>query len=481
MSPDFTATHVYVDPMFDYMLGVDKKGRLDATRGFVTSWNTNQDSTVWTLKVREDVVFHNGDRASAKDIKGTVDYGTRPGSRSSAANTTRSAIGSIDSPDLTTSVVTLKSSRIFFPIEFLSPLDSQTVSYLMPTDYLQKVGDAAYARSPVGSGPYKLNTNVIGDKVVYEALPKHWYYGVPKFAVLEFRSIPETATRVALLRNGDADIARIGEQQVAQVKANGLNIQNKSGSQIASVFLYQQWQETNPLSNIKVRQALSLAVDRQTIVDTFLAGQGVPTVNYPLQVKDQAFVRLPAPKQDLAKARQLLAESGLGKITLNMHIVNTGIESSTEIMEAIAVEWEKIGITVKRIPVQLAAFTAEWVAEKLPNPSVAGPYTASTRPVGSRLVVGLAGADPTIRTANGLSRDPDFVPLVKAILGATTVETYNTNFRALQQTVTDKAVYIPLFEAGTLFASRPQTVPADWNPGFSVFGHNVLGVIDPKP
>ena len=475
LHPDQATRRRWLDPMFDWMISSTDDGQLSPAKGFATSWTANADSTVWTIKTRTGVVFHNGNAATAADIKGSLDYTARPGSQHSAAGTVRTAIKSMEVPDANTVVITMAASWIFFPINFLSNLDSQTVSYLVPTAYLKAVGDPEYAKKPVGSGPYKLKDNIIGDRLIYEAVDyTHWYYGVPKFLTYDLRPIPEAATRLAVLRTNGVDVADLTTQEIPAARAAGMKIFPKDGAGTATLFPHQQWDAGNPLGNTKVRLALSLAIDRQLLVDKFLAGVGVPSMNYPLNIKEVAFERFAVPKQDLVRARQLLTEAGLGTVSLDVVIYSQGLNEGTEMMEAIAVWWEQIGIKVNRVPVNYPTHRDRWFNQQYKNPTISGVLSVATRPVNTTAFTNLAG-----NAASRVTQDPDFVEPVKKVLASTTVEQYTASVRSLARLATlDKAVYIPLAETSINFAGNPKVVP-NWYPGFGPLSYNFLDMIDP--
>ncbi|MSQ26090.1 MAG: ABC transporter substrate-binding protein [Dehalococcoidia bacterium] len=482
MNPDFTSRRQYLEVMFDYAINNNTKGELDPSRSFITSWTSNADATQWTFKVRDSIVFHNGDKATSKDLKGSIDYSVRTGSKLSQANAVKSAIAGIDLPDPGTAIVRLNSVKIFLPVEFFSSLDSTTVEFVIPSDYMAAQKDTGFEKAPVGSGPYKWKANTPGDSVSFEAQARHWYYGVPRWANIEFRAVPDSNARLAVIRTGQADVTKISTSQVTASKAAGLTVHNKDGAAIAMMYFHQQWHDGTPMANERVREALNLALDRKSIVDKFMAGLATPSVNYPVTVKDLAFEKpAPVPGYDPAKARQLLEAAGQKNLAFNLYMYSNGIEEAAEIMEAVADYWEKVGLKVTRLPMAHPAFQDRWFNEKLDDPAVSGLLTVGTRPIGNTIARGLGGADLTLRTTSGQSRDPVFVQPIKDMLTAATLDVYKKNIRTVQQLVSSKFLYAPLFEYGTLFASRPQVVPPAWYPGFSPYGYNVLGMIDPKP
>src|SRR5262249_5306726 len=155
---------------------------------------------------------------------------------------------------------------------------TSTPSQLIDGAYFARVGEAGYNRQPVGSGPYKFKSVILGDSVNYEAVDRHWYLGVPRTKNLSFKQIPEELTRVSLLKTGGIDITLLGRDSVQQVKAlPGISLFSRNGLGYAAYRMDEQYKESysgygpNPLANIQVRKALDwYALDRKAFATTFM-------------------------------------------------------------------------------------------------------------------------------------------------------------------------------------------------------------------
>ena len=89
---------------------------------------------------------------------------------------------------------------------------------ILPSKYFQQVGADAFAKNPIGSGPYKVVRNAIGSLIQLEAVERHWREGIPKFKTVTFLLVPEESTRLAQLRTGEADIIAVSREKVPEVE-----------------------------------------------------------------------------------------------------------------------------------------------------------------------------------------------------------------------------------------------------------------------
>ena len=187
-----------------------------------------------------------------------------PNSIASAAATLRRTIKSIDVvDDLTVNVNTIT------PQIGLPPSLSRAVApegAMMPKAYIEKVGEEEFRRKPIGSGPWRFVRSVPGDRIEFEAVDYPHWRGTPHFKNLQILLVPEESTRVSMVRTGEAAIASIGPDTMLSASRGGLEVLSVPGTMQA---LYQFWGayrpefKDSPIANPRVRQALSLAIDRQ--------------------------------------------------------------------------------------------------------------------------------------------------------------------------------------------------------------------------
>ena len=120
----------------------------------------------------------------------------------------RRNVKSIEVKDPYTVVVHCKQPDIFLLSQLLSNLESPA-GMIVPKDYYERVGKDEFAKRPIGSGPYKWHSQMLGSFIKLEATERHWRDGVPKYKYMTYLVIPEESTRLAMLKTGEADIMRV--------------------------------------------------------------------------------------------------------------------------------------------------------------------------------------------------------------------------------------------------------------------------------
>ena len=291
-------TLIYRDPKSG-----EYKGQL------ATAWKWVDDKTL-EVELRKGVKFHNGQAFSADDVVYTLNFVVKPESKV----TTRENVAWIDRAEKVDDYKVRIHLKAPFPaaIEYLAgPV------VIHPHEYYAKVGPAGMNEKPVGSGPYRITEHAVGKYVRMERNPDYFKdspKGQPKIEKVEIRFIPDRQTQVAEMMAGGADmIMNVALDQAQQMKVVP-HLQIVSGETMRIVFLHLDTRETTtapPLRELKVRQAISHAIDRDAMVKQ-LVGEGarvLHTVCFPAQFgcSDEAAPRY---KYDPAKAKALLAEAG---------------------------------------------------------------------------------------------------------------------------------------------------------------------------
>ncbi len=340
-------TLVYSDPKTDKQLP-----------GLAEKWELSADGKTLTFHLRKGVQFNEGwGEMTSEDVKYSFERMIDKTSIGSPAGNLRQIIDHVEAPDPYTAVVYQKMPYIGLVGGYLN--DTNAGGIVVSKKYVTSVGDEKANAHPVGTGPYMLaEEHKKGGPIkltTVAGVEKHWRI-TPAYKDVTFLLVPEEATRVAMLKNGEADLAPISYDSIDTVKSSGLHIASiqKEWSPLIRfggiVTTDPKRTNTNaPWLKKEVRQALNYAVDKEAIAKTIFKGEATPTgASMPLGVWSD----IPPYPYDPTKAKQLLAQAGYPNgfpLPLRTFTTNPGAELPA-ISEAVALYWKAIGVDVKIVP-----------------------------------------------------------------------------------------------------------------------------------
>jgi peptide/nickel transport system substrate-binding protein len=369
------AEDVVLKPMYENLLSRDPKtGELSPM--LAERWQVADGGRTWKFQLRKGVQFHGGKgEVTAEDVKFTFTSLAREGSANSLAPEFR-AIKSIEIDNPHAPTVRFDKPSVAFGNKVTQGLFA-SVAFIQSKRHVEGLGEEGAERQPVATGPWRFAEHVRGDRIVYEAVENHWRAS-PHWKRLVFLKVPDPATRMAMLRAGSVDVIEIGGEYAEELKKVGVRMLVMPNVAWVYVVLGGQW-ATKPTYDPKVpwalpdaerarkvRQALNLAVDKNAIVKQMLGGLGTPLGSWLMYPSDPwATDALKKPyAYDPAKARALLTEAGYPRgfdVTMNL-TAWPGRGYLPDVGEAVATYWEKVGIRVKRRPVDRAVFAADFRA-----------------------------------------------------------------------------------------------------------------------
>ena len=303
------------------------------------------DGSSWTLKLRDGIQFSNGDPATAEDLKFSLDRFRGPETRSAQAAQFRSGISDTTVVDKLTVRVDTPKPWITLPY-FLGPANNEAV--MVPKKYIEQVGWATFNLKPVGTGPYRLK-EVVPGAVTYEAVYPHWRAS-PRFTRLKVVGVSEEQTRATMLRTGQADLVQsISPETKKQLDREGFVSVVIPASRAPSIRFFGAFgsYRDNPLKKLEVRKALTLAVNKQAILDGIYGGFGeVAQIGLALPGYSLGAPKLPPTPYNPEEAKRLLAQAGYPG-GFDLPIIATTIYPEDRIVAlAVAGYWEKIGVRV---------------------------------------------------------------------------------------------------------------------------------------
>ena len=382
------AEDVVLKPLWENLLSRDGKGNLIPM--LAEKWQVSDGGRTWKFHLRKGVRFHNGTEVTAEDVRFTFASIAKEGSANSMAPEFRT-IKSMEVEGPYTITVRFDKPFVTLGNRVTQGLFA-SVAYIQSKKHIEAGEDGA-ERQPIGTGPWKFVEHVRGDRIVYEAVQNHWR-ATPHFKRLVFLKVPEPATRMAMLRAGSVDVIEVSGEYVDELKKVGMRTLIMPNTAAIWVILGGQW-PTKPSYDPKVpwaqpdaerakkvRLVLNLAVDKKAIIERVLGGVGtaVGTVNYyPTDPWISDALLKPIP-YDPARAKALLTEAGYPngfEVTMNL-TAWPGRGFLPDVGEAVATYWEKIGLKVKRRPVDRAVFSADFRARSYAGVALAyaGPIIA---------------------------------------------------------------------------------------------------------
>jgi peptide/nickel transport system substrate-binding protein len=253
---------------------------------------------------------------------------------------------------------------------------STWMSPILPKHILegQDIRNTPFARKPMGAGRYRLKSWEAGSRIVLEASPT-CFDGKPHIDEVVFRTIPDTSTMFMETRAGRLDLMDLSPlQYLRQTSGPVWERQFRKYRYLASMYVYLAFNLEHPFfKDVRVRRAVSMAIDRQSIIQGVLLGQGVPAFG-PFKPGTWAYhPSLAAIPQNVSAARALLAEAGFadhdgdgildkdGKPLAFTILTNQGNEQRILAATVIQSQLRAVGIDVRIRTVEWAAFIREFV------------------------------------------------------------------------------------------------------------------------
>ena len=408
----------YLEPMYDYIVGVNKDGKFDPKHGVAYKWETSADLLSWTLYIRDGIEFHNGDPLTPEDVKYTIEQAGTKKNNALARSDFAAKVDRVETVPPDKVVVHLKKPWPTF-LYYLSML-SGTEGMVQPKKYIEEKGEQYFMTHPIGSGPYEFHEWKEGVHIKLVAQDSHWRVKVPQYKYLTFKLMPEEGTRDAALRAGEVDCIAVSLARTKGLKDAGFAIQQKKDGLFVGLMWLQDRRPEFATHKQKVKQALIYAINKGDIVKEILMGQG-KLVGNAISMMTWAIEYKPYPltPYDPKTARQLLAEAGYPKgFTMYLYSFVTKLPETKLICEAIAAYWEAIGVKVKLLEMDYSAFKPVWTNKQQPPGPAAFILAWPNRPVYSWRTMYHSTALYSHKT------DPKFDRMIESFEGETTTEGY---------------------------------------------------------
>jgi peptide/nickel transport system substrate-binding protein len=320
------------------------------------SWTESADGLVYEFKLRRGLKFHNGDPVTTDDVRWSFEA-----YRGAGAKELKARVRQVEVVDPLVVRFHLKEPWPDFMTFYGTTASAAGI--VLPRKYAEQVGPDGFRQRPIGAGPYRFVSQRPGVDVTLEAFPGYWRH--PAYVKrLILKSVPDSTTRLAMLKSGETDFALFldGPEAEAVTRDPRLQLVATKHASIFWIEFPEQWDPKSPWSDKRMRQAVSYALDRKATSEAACLGHCPPAGVFVPRVMDFALQVPPAP-YDPQKARQLLAEAGFPKGLDAGEFV--AIPGFSTVGDAALNNLNAVGIRVRMRPMERAAFYAAWQEKKL--------------------------------------------------------------------------------------------------------------------
>jgi peptide/nickel transport system substrate-binding protein len=326
------------------------------TPSLAESWTASKDGITYEFVLRKGARFHNGDPVTAEDVKFSFER-----YKGASARVLK---------DKVKDVQVVAPNRVRFVLKEPWPdfmafygTSATGAGWIVPKQYVAKVGDEGFKKAPVGAGPFKFVSFNPGVELVLDAFPDYWRKA-PSVKRLVMRSITDESTRAAAVKAREVDLAYLFTGPVAE------ELRRTPGVRIVGPLIFgmywldflDQWDPKSPWHDRRVRLAASLAIDRNGINQAEMLGMGRPTGSFVPPSFDFA-LSIEPPPHDPKRAKQLLADAGYpngfdaGDLT--------PLPPYTSLGEEVGNYLQTVGVRTKVRTMERATFMTSWHEKKL--------------------------------------------------------------------------------------------------------------------
>lgn len=321
-----------------------------------TSWGL-VNPTTWEFKLRKGVKFTNGEPFDAASVKYSLERVLDP---------------KIKSPNII-NAKTFKEIKVIdsHTVQIITKGPSpNTTLYLVglgmvPPKYTEKAGLIEFGKEPVGTGAYLLHKWGKDEYVELKPNPSYWG-GKPKLDRIVYKTIPETLTRMAALRNGEVDIAgNVMIEEIPRLEKSG-KLKVAKVPSLRTMFLQFNMTKESPILNKQVRQALNYAVDVDSIIKNILMGNGRKLSGQVLSKEYQGFnPGLKPYPYDPDKAMELIKAAGAQDYTFTIMAPVGRYQRGKEVAEVVGGQLNSVGIKTKVQLLEWGQFIKKMLAKEL--------------------------------------------------------------------------------------------------------------------
>jgi peptide/nickel transport system substrate-binding protein len=283
--------------IYDPLMRITLDGSTPPQPRIASSYEISADGLTYTFHLRDDVTFHDGTPVTAEDVK----FSAELYQASTFQNSMVTGLKSIEVIDEHT--IAFSTETVYSPF-----LENIADIHIASKAYFDSAGAEQFASNPIGSGPYKFVSHELGTKVSLEAYAGY-YMGEAAIKNVTYKIIPDNATIAVALQTGEVDFASIAPSNVSNLEGvSSVIIDNVPMSRFGFVTMNH---EKYPFSEVKFRQAVAYAIDRDNMVAVALDSYGTPNSNILSPLRFGYSTDQMQYTYDPEKSKALLAELGI--------------------------------------------------------------------------------------------------------------------------------------------------------------------------
>jgi peptide/nickel transport system substrate-binding protein len=394
-------------------------------------WEVSADGKVLTLHLRGGVKFHDGSPFDAKAAKWNLDRRLDEKVKSPSRPQLLDIIGSVDTPNETTVVINMKS-----PSPSLLGMLAQREGFMISPQAAEKYG-ADLGQNPVGTGPFIFKSWQQGQKIVVEKNPNYWEPGKPYLDRVTFMLISNAAVSVPRLLTGEVDF--VGALSPLDIRtlgqAQNLTLSPSPGRRWLAL---QMRVDRPPFDNLKLRQAMAHAIDRQRMIDIITGGKAKLADGFTPPGLWWFDADLKSYPYDPAKAKALVAEIG-SLASAELSLATQPVPIYQQVSQLAQEQMKAVGLNVKIVPASVSDWYPQLIQGAInflpirwtqrPDPDGLFTYLFDSKSSGNTSHYSNPEVDKLLAEARALSDNTARVPL----------------YKKAQELMTYDLPYIPLF------------------------------------